>query len=465
MTRSPRQVTMLQVTMLQVTMLAGVAAFVVQMDGSALNVALPSLGQELAAPLALLQWIVDAYTLTYACFLLSAGAASDRFGAPRVFAWGLGLFAVASTLCALSPTAELLIAGRVLQGAAGSILIPSSLALIHHAYGDDEGGRIKAIGWWTAAGGVAITAGPVVGGLCVGYLGWRSIFLINIPICLAGIAFAARFPARRPAPGTSFLQDGLGQILAAISILGLIGGIIEGGSSGFVSGLPLAGLAVFVVAGALFLHRESRVPLPVLPLSLFQTRAACTAIVVGFVLSFCAFGLVFALSVYYQLVQRYSAIETGLAFVPFALGITAANLIGSAIAARIGSARTIAAALAAAALGYALLLRMEPSSSYLAMLPAQLVARFGIGAAVPLTTAMLLSATSRARSGIASAGLNAVRQTGAAIGVAVFGAFMNSDAAHGFEIAIGLASGLLLAVTAGAALLLRQGSANPQVRG
>ena len=129
-----------------VTMLASIAAFVVQLDGSALNVALPVLGHEFGASLAVLQWIVDVYTLTYACLLLSAGAASDRFGAPRVFGWGLGLFAIASTLCALSPRAELLIAARILQGAAGSILIPSSLALIHHVYGDDEGASRRSAG-------------------------------------------------------------------------------------------------------------------------------------------------------------------------------------------------------------------------------------------------------------------------------------------------------------------------------
>jgi DHA2 family methylenomycin A resistance protein-like MFS transporter len=436
-------------------MLASVAAFVVQLDGSALNVALPTLGQEFGAPLAVLQWIVDAYTLTYACLLLSAGAVSDRFGAPRVFAWGLGLFAIASMLCAVSPQAALLIAGRVLQGAAGSILIPSSLALIHHVHGEDEGARVKAIGWWTAGGGVAITAGPVVGGLCIGYLGWRSICLVNIPICLAGIAFASRLPAGRLTQSVP-LRDRLGQFLAAVSMFGLVGGIIEGGSRGFASSIALAGLAVFITAGALFLHREAHVPFPVLPLSLFQARTACAAIAAGFVLSFCAFGLVFALSVYYQFVQRYSAIETGLAFVPFALGITVANVIGSSVAARIGMARTIIAALAAAALGYALLLRMEPSSTYLEMLAAQTIARFGIGAAVPLTTAMLLSATSRAQSGIASAGLNAVRQTGAALGVAMFGAFMNTDPVYGFELAIELAAGLLVAAMAGTAILLRQ---------
>lgn len=442
----------------QITLLASIAAFVVQLDGSALNVALPALGQEFSAPLAALQWVVDAYTLTYACLLLSAGATSDRFGAPRVFAWGLGLFAAASMLCVVSPRAEFLITARVLQGAAGSILIPSSLALIHHTHGDDEGARIKAIGWWTAGGGVAITAGPIVGGLCVGYAGWRTIFLINIPICIAGIAFASRLPVGRlAAQAGPFLRDRLGQIVASVSMFGLVGGIIEGGSKGFGSGVALAGFALFAAAGASFLRHEARVPFPVLPLSLFQERSACAAIAVGFVLSFSAFGIVFALSVYYQLVQGYSAIETGLAFIPFSLAITIANIIGSSAAATIGTARTIVGALAIAGIGHALLLGMEPSSTYVEMLLAQTMARLGIGAAVPLTTAMLLSATSKAQSGVASAGLNAIRQAGAALGVAIFGAFMNTDTVHGFQLAVGSAAGLLLAVMVGAAVLLRKG--------
>lgn len=437
----------------QITVLASVAAAVVQLDGSALNVALPTLGQIFGAPLGVLQWIVDAYTLTYACLLLSAGSASDRFGAPRLFTWGLGAFALASACCALSPRAEILILGRMLQGAAGSILIPSSLALVHQSFGDDNVGRTRAIGWWTAGGGAAITIGPIVGSLCVAYLGWRSIFLLNIPICIAGMVSASRLPTRSPQPDVPLGRSRSGQILAAVSMFGLVGGIIEAGSKGFDSGVAISGLAVFAAAGAAFAHRERLAPSPILPAILFRSGPGLSSLISGFVLSFCAFGLVFALSVYYQLVQKLSIVEAGLAFVPFALTITAANVIGGSLAAKVGAVRTMVGALTIAVIGYALLMWMEPSSSYLAMLPAQIIARLGTGAAVPLTTSILLSATPKAQSGIASAGLNAVRQAGAAIGVAIFGALMTANPVHGFKIVAGFSAVMLLATAVGVGIL------------
>ena len=440
-----------------ITALASVAAFVVQIDGSALNVALAAVGQSFDAPLSQLQWIVDAYALAYSCLLLSSGAASDRLGAQRVFGFGLGVFVMASALCAVTPNAALLILGRVLQGAGGSILVPSSLAMINHAFGDDQAARTKAVGLWTASGGVAITAGPIIGGVFVGYLGWRGIFLINIPICLTGMALAFRRSMARPATRVPAGHDLLGQTLAVFSMVGLVGGIIEGGSRADGLTLVFAGIAIFIVGGAIFLWRESRASSPVLPLSLFRNRTTCAAMVIGFVLSFCAFGIVFALSIYYQLVQGYSPVQAGLAFVPFALTITVANLVGASLAARISTAATSVGALAIGAVGYALLLWMGPTSSYLEMLPAQLIARLGIGAVVPLTTAMLLSAVPSGQAGIASAALNAVRQSGAAIGVAAFGALMNGDPTRGFHVAVALSAALLAMAAVTAALQSRTG--------
>ncbi|QOZ67336.1 MFS transporter [Bradyrhizobium arachidis] len=431
----------------KVTALASIATFVVQLDGSALNVALPTIGRLFGASLSGLQWAVDAYTLAYSCLLLSAGAASDRFGPRCVFGWGLGVFVIASSLCALAPNMEALILGRVLQGAGGSILTPSSLALISQAYGDDRTTRAKAIGWWTAGGGVAITAGPIVGGLFIGSVGWRGIFLVNLPICLAGLAFASRRLAAQPTRSVPLGHDRAGQALAAVAMLGLVAGLIEGGSRGWNPGVMFGGIAVFMSAGAMFLRQEGRVLYPVLPLSLFRDRATCTAMVVGVVLSFCSFGTVFALSIYYQSVQGYSPVETGLAFIPFALTITAANLVGSTFAVRIGAARTMIAALMVCVSGYALLLRMEPSSTYAEMLAAQIMVRLGIGASVPLTTSMLLSSISATQVGTASAALNALRQAGAAIGVAVFGALMVTSPSWGFQMAA-LLSAVLLAAAA-----------------
>lgn len=336
--------------------------------------------------------------------------------------------------------------------------MPSSLALISQAYGDDRTARTKAIGWWTAGGGVAITAGPIVGGLFVGSVGWRGIFLVNIPICVAGMAFASRRLAAQPTRAVQLGHDRGGQALAAVAMLGLVAGIIEGGSGGWNPAVMFGGIAVFMAAGAMFLRQEARVSYPVLPLSLFRDRPTCTAMVIGVVLSFCSFGTVFALSVYYQFVQGYSPVETELAFIPFALTITAANLVGSTLAARVGSARTMIGPLMVGAIGYALLLQMEPSSTYASMLTAQVMVRLGIGAAVPLTTSMLLSSVSAAQVGTASAALNGLRQAGAAIGVAVFGALMATSPTWGFQVTALLSARLLAAGAVVAALLSARSS-------
>lgn len=431
-----------------------IAAFVVQLDGSALNVALPQIGRSFGVPLAVLQWVVDAYTLLYACLLLSTGAASDRFGPRRVFICRYGLFAAASVICALSSTPEMLIAGRALQGIGGSILVPSSLSVINHACGDDHGLRTRAIGLWTAGGGVAISAGPVIGGFFVGSLGWRSIFLVNIPICLSGMWLALCYAERviRSAP-RGF--DWIGQILAIISLVGLVAGIIEGGARGWNPQVVLLGMAVFVVLGAMFLRVEQRSPFPVLPLGLFRKRIFSCILGVGFVLSYCTFGIIFALSIYFQNLLGYSPMETGFAFVPFALMTTVSNLIGSNSAARIGSRPAITAALVFAAVGFASMTAMGAASSYVQILPAQLLARLGAGAAIPLTTSISLSAAAKSESGLAVGVLNAVRQTGAAVGVAVFGALMIGDNVGGLRIGVMVCAALLLLAAGAAAVIVR----------
>ncbi len=303
--------------------------------------------------------------------------------------------------------------------------------------------------------GIGGQAGPVVGGLFVGAVGWRGIFLVNIPVCLAGMVLAAAYRDRREKSASSTGFDLLGQTLAVVAVLGLVGGIIEGGSRGWKPHIVLTGITFFGVFGLLFQRREARSEAPVLPPALFRNTVISSAMFIGFVLSFCALGLVFALSVYFQNVQGYSSVEAGLAFVPFAVTVTIANLIGTAAAARFGSLIAMTGALVVGACGYLLLARMDSGSSYLAMLPAQLLARLGVGAAIPIATSMLLSATSKQQSGIASGGLNAIRQMGAAIGVAAFGALMVGDPSSGFRIAVAICAALLLIAAGSAFLVLR----------
>jgi DHA2 family methylenomycin A resistance protein-like MFS transporter len=226
----------------------------------------------------------------------------------------------------------------------------------------------------------------------------------------------------------------------------------------------LLGMFTFVVFGAMFLRVERRSPSPVLPLGLFRERVFSCILGVGFVLSFCAFGIVFALSIYFQNVLGYSPVEAGLAFVPFALMITVSNLIGSNSAARIGSGAAITVALALAAIGFVLMTAVDAASTYVQMLPAQLLARLGVGAAIPLTTSILLSAAAKSESGLASGVLNAVRQTGAAVGVAVFGALMIGDNVRGLRVGAVVCAGLLLLAAGAAAVSVRESRMHSRVR-
>jgi MFS transporter, DHA2 family, methylenomycin A resistance protein len=194
------------------------AFVVVQLDVTIVNVALPRIGAELGATVTELQWVVDAYTLSFAALLLSAGAIGDRFGSKRVFVSGFLAFAVSSLACGLAARAPLLIATRVAQGVGAALLVPNSLALLNDACGHDSGLRARAIGFWTAAGGVSIAAGPVVGGLLLTGFGWRSIFLVNLPICACGLALTLRQVSEMRRHIRSF--DLPGQLLAVAGLSG-----------------------------------------------------------------------------------------------------------------------------------------------------------------------------------------------------------------------------------------------------
>src|SRR5262245_33798461 len=241
---------------------------VVQLDVTIVNVALPRIAADLETGVAGLQWVVDAYTLTFAVLLLSAGVLGDRFGARRTYVTGFLGFALASLGCGLAPSTGVLVASRTLQGVGAALLLPSSLSLLNHASAHDERLRARVVAIWTAAGGVAIAAGPVVGGLLLEALGWRSIFLVNLPICALAIwmTFAAvpdpSRPAHRPA------LDPAGQLLVILALTGLTGAIIEIRPLGLGHPLVLAGFALAVVAGLALVAVEARATDPMLPLDL-----------------------------------------------------------------------------------------------------------------------------------------------------------------------------------------------------
>src|SRR5437899_4958177 len=246
---------------------------VVQLDITIVNTALSSISTSLGGSVAELQWVVTAYTIAFAAFILTAGALGDRVGAKRIFIGGFAIFTLASLACALAPSAMLLIVARSVQGLAAAILVPNSLTLLNHAYADPKE-RGRAVGFWAAGASVALTAGPFVGGVLIALVGWRSIFLVNLPIGAAGLWLAWRYAEETP----RLAQRGIdlpGQI-AAITTLGtLAGALIEGGALGWSHPLVIAAFAAAVMVGLLFVRRETRAPQPMLPSSAAGSACSC----------------------------------------------------------------------------------------------------------------------------------------------------------------------------------------------
>lgn len=424
---------------------------VVQLDVTVVNVALPRIATDLRAGVEVLQWIVDAYALTFAVLLLSAGALGDRFGSRRLFVLGFALFAAASLACGIAPSGGALIAGRALQGIGAALLVPPSLALLNHAAGHDDQVRARAVGLWTAAGGVSIAAGPLVGGLLLGALGWRSIFLVNIPICAIGIAMALRIPDTVRHPDARRM-DARGQSLAIIAMAGLIAAVIEVRPLGATSPLVLLGGALAILCGAGFVAVERRSHSPMVPPEMFRGARLGPLIAFGTLVNLTYYGIIFIISLYLQQLLGYSAMQAGIAYLPLTATFIAANLLSGWLTGRAGSRTPMVIGAIVGAAGYALLLRLGAASSYASMLLAFILIPAGMGLAVPAMTTATLAAVDRKWAGTVSALLNTARQAGGAVGVAMFGAFVGNARGH-IVAGLHLASFTSAALLVGAALL------------
>ena len=431
------------------------AFIIVQLDVTIVNVALPRIGLELGAGLSDLQWVVDAYTLGFAVFLLSAGALGDRFGSRRVFLAGFALFAAASVACALAPLAAVLNVARALQGIGAALLVPSSLAILNASYAHDKALLAKAIGWWTAAGGVSIAAGPVLGGALLSLAGWRSIFWVNVPICVAGfwLAKATLAPPSLQSPLVQARRsfDVPGQLLAIVALTALIGAVIEIQALGAGHALVRGGLLLALLAGAAFIAVERRSAAPMLPLQLFGQRGFGAAVLFGVLVNFAYYGVIFVLSLYLQTARHFSALESGLMFLPLTATFIVSNIASGVMSARTGLRAPMILGGLIACCGYALLALRGISSdaSFLDMLPGLVLIPAGMGLAVPAMTTSILAGAQRHQAGTASAVLNTARQVGGAVGVAVFGALAAGESALdmicGIRSATVIAAMLLLA--------------------
>jgi len=390
---------------------------------------------------------------------LTAGALGDRLGAKRIFIAGFAIFTMASLACALAPSAMFLIASRSVQGLGAAILVPNSLALLNHAY-PDEKERGRAIGIWAAGASLALAAGPLAGGALIAAVGWRSIFLVNLPIGLAGLWLTYRF-VNETAKSPKHELDPVGQATAIGSLGCLAASLIEGGKAGWGDKFVLEGIATFVVLAVLFVVQEGRASEPMLPLSLFRNRLFALTSAIGLVVNVAFYGLIFVLSLYFQQVNHFSPLRTGLAFLPMMMAVLPANLLAARLTERYGAPVIIAAGAAIAAAGCIALLSIASGTNYWKLV-AQLVALGGgLGLLVPPLTSTLLGTVEKARSGIAAGVLNATRQTGSVIGVALFGSLIGG--ANRFIPGSKMSIAISVALLGGAAIMILTGGRRQRV--
>ena len=434
---------------------------VTQLDVTIVNIALPKIGADLHADVAGLQWVVDAYTLAFAVLMLSAGALGDRLGTRRMYAAGIVLFALASLACGLALDATMLVAARAVQGIGAAAMLPNSLALLNQSYGHDPKLRARAVGLWTAAGAISIAAGPVVGGVLIAAFGWRSIFLVNLPICVAGLLATLLWvprsgSARKIAQGvasatTTAIPRGIdlsGQALAIVALTAFVAAVIEWRPLGLSHPLVAGGFILALLAAGAFIVVESRVAAPMLPLSLFSKRTFNAAVLFGICVNLTYYGMVFVLSLYLQRVRGYTPLQAGLAFLPLTGGFLLSNVASGWVVGRFGVRVPMIAGAITAGLGYGLLHFVDASTPLIGLLLPFLLIPSGMGLAVPAMTTAVLASVEAQRAGTASAVLNTARQAGGAVGVAAFGALASGAAATqivaGMQAATAISVGLLV---------------------
>jgi DHA2 family methylenomycin A resistance protein-like MFS transporter len=426
---------------------------VVMLDVSIVNVAIKSIGADLGGGVSGLQWVVNAYTIAFGAFILTAGSISDRIGARRLFVGGFVLFMVASAVCGVAPDLGVLIGGRAVQGLAAALLVPSSMALLSHAYTDARA-RTHAIGIYLAGASLALSGGPLVGGALIAAIGWRAIFFINVPVGLYGIFLTLRFANETTRSATRGV-DVPGQVAAIATLVLLVGSTIEGGVHGFAATDVLVGYAAALACGCAFVWFEAHGRSPMLPLSLFRSRVFSVCSIAGLLINTAFYGLIFVISLFFQRVQGLSPLMTGLALAPVMIGLVASNLVSGRMQERLGGARVLAFGAGVLAAACAGMLSVGTATSYGAIVVQLTAVGVGVGLVVPTVTVQLLGSVDRSRTGVASGTLNTLRQTGSAIGVALFGSLLAASAGFvpGVHASFAIAIGVGLAIVALAPLL------------
>lgn len=401
--------------------------FMATLDISIVNVALPAIGQELSTNLSMLQWVIDAYALCLSALILSVGPLSDRYGRKKVWLVGITIFTLGSLICALASNIQWLLFGRAVQGIAAAALIPGALSIITQAFSNDIE-RIKVIGIWSAVSALSLIIGPILGGFLVDTFDWTTIFIINIPIGLLTLVLGGLGITESADPDKAAL-DPVGQLLSIVALGGITYGLIEAGALGWDSPWTLGSLALGAVALLGFVAVELKVARPLLPLYLFKKNLDFFQYnMASFALGFATYSNVFFIALFLQKGQGWGAFETGLRMAPEFIAMALFSFGFGRLSGRYSVRNIMIIGFLLIALSSMLLTRVNADTDYFTIAATLFILGAGMGMATPAIGALVMSSVEKAYSGMASAVMNALRQTGMTLGIALLGTLMTHRA-------------------------------------
>ena len=398
--------------------------FIIVIDNSILNVAIPSLIRDLDASNSQIQWIIDSYVIVFAGLLLTTGSMSDRFGRKGALQAGLALFALGSIASASAQTADQLIFTRAFMGIGGALIMPSTLSILTNVFRNPTE-RGRAIAVWAGLSGLAVAIGPVMGGLLLKHFSWQSVFWVNIPIAATALILGAFIVPKSRDPRQSRL-DPLGAVLSIAGLVTLLFGIIEGPSKGWTSTEVLLAFGIAIVMLTSFVLWEFHTDSPMLDMSLFKNPRFTAASMTITLMFFALFGSLFLITQYWQLVHGYSALEAGVRLVPFAMTMMIVAPLSARLVEKFGTKTIVLTGLSFVIVGLSLLSMLEPHTSYPLAISYFMIMGAGMGMTMAPATESVMGSLPREKAGVGSAVNDTTRQVGGALGVAIIGSIVSS---------------------------------------
>jgi EmrB/QacA subfamily drug resistance transporter len=446
--------------------------FMIMLDNTVVNVALPSIQRDLKVSVASLEWVVNAYFLTFAVLMLTGGKLADMMGRQRIFIFGLVVFTLSSLACGLSTSGEMLIAARAVQGVGAAMMNPATLSIITATFPPRQRGT--AMGIWVGVSAVALALGPITGGLLSEHAHWSWIFFINVPIGVLAIVVARIVirESRDTSPDQRLDLPGL--VTSGIALFALTYALIEANSKGWTSAEILALFGVSAVSFGAFVLLEQRQRAPMLDLSLFRNRTFTGANLTMALVSLSMFGVFFYVSLFVQNILGFSPVQAGAAFLPMTLCIIFIAPVAGKLSDRVGARWLMSAGMALVGVSLVLFSLLDESSSFWNLVPGLLLGGTGLATAMTPTTAAAMSSVPVDKAGVGSGVLNSMRQVGGALGVAIMGAILGSyvtvaatspdfpaQFVDGFQASLRVAAGIAFAGAIVAWVLVRSHAQRP----